>query len=94
MIDQKHVRHIAALARLTLSENEVEMFTEQLASILQYVEQLNKVDTENVVATSFVSLLHDPLRDDVIQPSLSTEILLHNGPRVKKNHFAVPKIIN
>jgi aspartyl-tRNA(Asn)/glutamyl-tRNA(Gln) amidotransferase subunit C len=93
MIDREHVRHIAALARLTLTEKEVETFTGQLGSILQYVEQLNAVETENAGTTALTAPLCDRLRDDVEQPSLSREKLLRNGPRVKNNHFAVPKVI-
>ncbi|MGB7568744.1 MAG: Asp-tRNA(Asn)/Glu-tRNA(Gln) amidotransferase subunit GatC [Chitinivibrionales bacterium] len=94
MINREHVKHIAELARLALSEKEVEMFTGQLDSVLQYSDQLNKVDTADVEPTSFVSPERDPLRDDVIQPSLPREKLLQNGPNVKKGHFAVPKVIN
>jgi aspartyl/glutamyl-tRNA(Asn/Gln) amidotransferase, C subunit len=94
MIDREHVKHIASLARLALSEKEIEMFTGQLGSILQYADQLGKVDTANVEPTSFVSPRRDPLRDDAVQPSLPREKLLQNGPRVKNGHFAVPKVIN
>lgn len=94
MIDRDLVQHIASLARLALSEKEIEMFTEQLGSILQYADQLGTVDTGNVEPASFVSPLRDPLRDDVVQPSLPKEELMRNGPRVKNGHFAVPKVIN
>jgi aspartyl-tRNA(Asn)/glutamyl-tRNA(Gln) amidotransferase subunit C len=94
MIDREHVKHIADLARLTLTEKEIEMFTVQLGSILLYADQLGAVDTGNVEPASFVSPRRDPLRDDAIQPSLPREKLLQNGPLVKKGHFAVPKVIN
>jgi aspartyl/glutamyl-tRNA(Asn/Gln) amidotransferase, C subunit len=94
MIDREHVKHIASLARLALSEHEIEMFTGQLGSILEYADQLGKVDTENVEPASFVSPRRDPLRDDVEQSSLPREKLLQNGPCIKKGHFAVPKVIN
>jgi aspartyl-tRNA(Asn)/glutamyl-tRNA(Gln) amidotransferase subunit C len=94
MIDREHVQHIASLARLALSESEIEMFTGQLGSILEYADQLSRVDTENVAPASFVSHCRDPLRDDVERPSLPCGKLLQNGPSVKKGHFAVPKVIN
>jgi aspartyl-tRNA(Asn)/glutamyl-tRNA(Gln) amidotransferase subunit C len=70
------------------------MFTGQLGSILQYADQLNAVDVNGIEPTSFVSPEHDPLRNDELEPSLSSEDLLRNGPSVKKGHFAVPKVIN
>jgi aspartyl-tRNA(Asn)/glutamyl-tRNA(Gln) amidotransferase subunit C len=94
MIDREHIKHIADLARLSLSEKEIGLFTGQLGSILQYADQLGTVDTANVEPTSFVSPRRDPLRDDVERPSLPREKLLQNGPLVKKGHFAVPKVIN
>ena len=93
MIDRDKVRHVAALARLVLTEKEIETFTVQLGSILQYVEQLNAVDTGSVGPVSLAVSRDDPLRDDTERPSLSREELLGNGPRVKNNHFAVPKVI-
>jgi aspartyl-tRNA(Asn)/glutamyl-tRNA(Gln) amidotransferase subunit C len=94
MIDKEHVKHIADLSRLSLSDTEAEAFTGQLKSILDYMEQLNKVDTTNVAPSAFVVSLHDALRDDVETPSLSSEEVLRNGPNVKNGYFAVPKVIN
>jgi aspartyl-tRNA(Asn)/glutamyl-tRNA(Gln) amidotransferase subunit C len=93
MIDRDKVMHVAALARLTLTEKEIETFTVQLGSILEYVEQLNAVDTESVGPVSPAVSRSGPLRADIERPSLSREELLGNGPRVKNNHFAVPKVI-
>ena len=94
MIDKDHVKHIANLARLAVSEEESEMFTGQLGAILGYVEQLDKVETSAVEPTSFVAPEHDPLRDDSEKQSLPREELLKNGACVKKGYFAVPKVIN
>ncbi|MFP4162913.1 MAG: Asp-tRNA(Asn)/Glu-tRNA(Gln) amidotransferase subunit GatC [Chitinispirillaceae bacterium] len=93
MINREHVLHIARLARLNLSEEEIENFTHQLGSILEYVEQLNTADICGVEPTCFVAPSHDPLRDDKEMPSLDHQELLKNGPCVKKDHFAVPKVI-
>jgi aspartyl-tRNA(Asn)/glutamyl-tRNA(Gln) amidotransferase subunit C len=93
MIDREQVKHVAKLARLSLSEEETEMFTGQLGSILTYIDQLNSVNTENVQPTAFVAPDHDPMRDDIVTPSLSQEDLLKNGPKVKMGSFAVPKIM-
>lgn len=93
MIDRNHVIHIAKLARLAVSEQEIAIFTGQLDAILAYSEQLNAADTTGVEPTSYVVPLHDPLRDDKEIPSLPREELLRNGPLVKNGYFAVPKII-
>ncbi len=93
MINREHVLHIARLARLKLSEEEIQNFTSQLGSILEYIEQLNTADIDGVEPTCFVAPSHDPLRDDVERPSLDPESTLQNGPSVKKGHFAVPKVI-
>ncbi len=93
MIDRDAVLHIARLARLNLTEEEVGNITNQLGSTLEYIDQLNKADTENVEPTNFVSPVHDPLRDDTLKSSLTQDETLQNGPVVKKGHFAIPKVI-
>jgi aspartyl-tRNA(Asn)/glutamyl-tRNA(Gln) amidotransferase subunit C len=93
MIDTATVRYIANLARLNLSDEEVESFTTQLGAILDHVEQLEQVDTTGVEPTCFCSPAHDPLRDDLERPSLPREEVLRNAPSVKKDHFAIPKVI-
>lgn len=93
MIEKKDVLHIAALARLSLSETEVDGMTKQLDSILGYIDQLNSADTSGVEASAHMTPVHDPLRADNLQGSLSHDELLQNGPSVKKDHFAVPKVI-
>jgi len=93
MIDRNHVIHIAKLARLAVSEQEIEMFTGQLDAILAYSDQLNAVDTNGIEPTSYVAPEHDPMRDDVEIPSLERDELLKNGASIKNGYFAVPKII-
>ncbi|HLV32854.1 MAG TPA: Asp-tRNA(Asn)/Glu-tRNA(Gln) amidotransferase subunit GatC [Chitinispirillaceae bacterium] len=94
MIDRQHLLHIAKLARLKLSQEELETFTVSLGSILNYVEQLNSVETDNIEPTCFIAPEHDPLRDDIEAQSLTSDMLLQNGPDVNNNYFAVPKIID
>jgi aspartyl-tRNA(Asn)/glutamyl-tRNA(Gln) amidotransferase subunit C len=93
MIDRTQVLHVAALARLDLSEDEIASFTTQLGSILQYVNELDTADIAGVEPTCFIVPCHDPLRDDAEAPSLPPDKLLQNGSSVKKGHFAVPKVI-
>jgi len=93
MIDRDQVLHVASLARLELSEDEIGSFTTQLGSILEYVNQLDAADIAGVEPTCFMPPSHDPLRDDAETPSLPCAKILENGPFVKKGHFAVPKVI-
>lgn len=93
MIDRNHVQHIAKLARLRLSDDEVEHFTGQLDSIITYVDQLEAAPTEGIAPVDTIAPLHDALRDDIPVPSLEQEAILRNGPQVKLDHFAVPKVI-
>ena len=93
MITREQILKIAKLGRLTLSETEVESFTGQLGSILEFAEQLNRVDTQGVEPTCFMEPPHDPLRDDIEKPSLTPGEILQNGPKVKNGFFAVPKVI-
>ena len=94
MITKKDVNYIADLAKLELSEQETEAFTGQLSAILEHVADLNKVDTTGVEPTCFVVPDHDPLRDDAVKPSLPTEEMLKNGPKVEGSFFAVPKVLD
>jgi aspartyl-tRNA(Asn)/glutamyl-tRNA(Gln) amidotransferase subunit C len=93
VIERKTVEHIAHLARLEVSEEEIASFTRELGAILEYVEQLNEIDTEKVEPTAFMVPEHDPLRDDTVRESLPADAILKNGPSVKKGFFTVPKVI-
>jgi|GEM_PF-243919 len=93
MIDRKQVEYIAGLARLSLTDAEIDSFTRQLGSILEYMEQLDRIDTSKVEPTCFVVPGHDPLRDDCVKRSLAPEHALQNAPSVKRGFFAIPKVI-
>jgi aspartyl-tRNA(Asn)/glutamyl-tRNA(Gln) amidotransferase subunit C len=93
MIDREQVLRVAELARLRISEEEVETFTVQLGSIFEFVERLKNIDTSAIEPTCFVEPLQDPTRPDVEKPSLPRDELLQNGPKVKNGFFAIPKVI-
>lgn len=92
-LSAKEVRYVAELARLELSPEEVEPFTTQLNAILEYMDQLNELDTEKVEPTSHVLSLSNVLREDEVGHSLSPDEVLANAPEKDKGHFVVPKII-
>jgi aspartyl-tRNA(Asn)/glutamyl-tRNA(Gln) amidotransferase subunit C len=93
MINRSDVDYIAALARLAISEEEKDAFARQLGTILGHMDTLNSLDTSQVEPTAFMAPGHNPLRDDVVTPSLPAGEILANGPKVKMSHFAVPKVI-
>lgn len=92
-ISLSKVAHIAKLARLHLSEEEMEKFSFQLSSILSYMEKLNELDTSDIEPTSHVIPLKNIFREDTVIPSLSPEDALKNAPERAENFFVVPRII-
>ena len=88
----EEVQHIANLARLELSDEELERYRSQLSSILDYFQQLQALDTENIPPTTSISANEAPLRTDEAQPSLTTDELLQNAPQVEEGQFRVPPI--
>lgn len=89
----KDVEHVAALARLSFSEEEKQKLTAQLNEILRYMEQLNTLDTSNVEPLSHVIELQNVFRHDVLRPSLPREEALKNAPSHTEEFFKVPKVI-
>lgn len=92
-ITAKEVRYVADLARLELSTEEVELFTGDMNRILDYMDQLDELDTSGVEPTSHVLSLKNVFREDVVGESLTVDEVLANAPRREKGHFVVPKII-
>ena len=93
-IDAEQVRKVAKLARLDLSESEVEEFSGQLSAILKYVEKMNELDTENVQPLAHCLDVSNVLREDVAGESLGVEKTLANAPQRDNEFFKVPKILD
>lgn len=87
------VRHIAHLARLDLSEAELETMTRQLADILEYVDQLAQVDTEGVEPLAHPLPVQNVFRPDEPAPSLPVADALSNAPNRKGDFFGVPAVL-
>jgi len=94
LINEEEVKYIADLASLKLSDEEVEKFSKQLSDILDYVEKLDELDTEDIVPTAYTIPVKNVLREDRIEESLKLEKVLQNAPEKKDNQFRVPKIMN
>ncbi|MDX2271103.1 MAG: Asp-tRNA(Asn)/Glu-tRNA(Gln) amidotransferase subunit GatC [Cyanobacteriota bacterium] len=94
MIEREQVRHVAHLARLELTPAEESQFTEQLADILAYVEQMKELDTEGVEPTFHILDLPQPTRPDHVDPWVDSEAILANAPDRSQQFFKVPRILN
>lgn len=83
------VRHVADLARLHLTDEEVRLYTQQLSAILDYAERLQEVDTSGVPPTPYVLPLQNVMAEDIPQPSLPNEVALANAPDQANGFFRV-----
>lgn len=93
-LTREEVEHIAALARLRLTDNEKAQFAEQLSSILAYVDKLAALDTSQVPETAYILEVKNVTRDDVVEESASASrtILLDDLPDRKDDLLKVPAV--
>ncbi len=94
MIDKEQVRKVAHLARLELTPQEEEQFTNQLGSILDYFEQLSELDVTDVPPTTRAIDVSNVTRQDELQPYCDRNMLLESAPLQEGDFFKVPKILN
>lgn len=92
-LSNEEVRHIAWLARLGLTDAEVERFREEISVILEHFRALEDLDTGSVPAAAHASLLQNVLREDVPSESLSSGEVLANAPESQDSCFLVPPIL-
>jgi len=92
-LSEDEVRHVARLARLALTDEEVANLAPQLSAILGYAEQVGEVAAEDVVPTTHPFALADVTRPDERRPSRSREAILAGAPQVEQDRFAVPRIV-
>jgi aspartyl-tRNA(Asn)/glutamyl-tRNA(Gln) amidotransferase subunit C len=90
VIDREQVLHVAKLARLRLSDDEVERMSGELSTILEAIEQIGELDLDGVQPTSHVVDLENVLRPDEPRPSLPRERALANAPDATDQGFRVP----
>ena len=90
MIDREQVLHVARLARLKLSDEEVDRMAGELSGILEHVERISELDLEGVEPTSHVIVLENVLRPDEPRPSWSRDEVLQSAPDPAGGAFRVP----
>ena len=93
-ISESEILHVAHLARLDLADTEVERFTEQVGSVLAYMDTLNRVDTRGIEPTSQAVGQTNAFREDILKPHLDRDEALANAPEKDEGSFLVPKIIS
>lgn len=92
-LDKATVAHIAALARIRISEHELDPLAHELSHILDWVEQLNEVDTTGVTPMASAAAVSLPMREDAVTDGGCPEAILGNAPRSAHGFFTVPKVV-
>jgi len=92
-LSREEVQHLALLARLGLSDEEIERFREQLSHILESFEVLQELDTSEVPATAHIIALENVLREDEVLPSLPQSEIMRNAPQEEQGYFRVRAVL-
>jgi aspartyl-tRNA(Asn)/glutamyl-tRNA(Gln) amidotransferase subunit C len=92
-ISRDDVSHVARLARLDLTEDELDRFAGQLSAVLEHAHDVASLDTTGVEPTAHPLPLINVLRDDVVMPSLDRDEVLAQAPATEDNRFRVPRIL-
>ena len=94
MITKKEIKKISSLAKINISDNELDNYSKQVSKILEYMSLLNEVDTSKVEEFSGQLFNQQSLREDEIEPSLDRDTILDLAPESEGVYFKVPKVIN
>lgn len=92
-LSREQVMEIAELAKLSLTEHELEQYAEQLSAVLDYASRLDQLDTSDIPPTATVLPLQSVMRDDIVRPSLPHEKALENAPSVLEGQFRVSAVL-
>ena len=92
-LTRKQVVHIAELARLSLTEDEMALYQEQLSAVLEYAERLQALETDVISPTATVLPVHNVMRDDDPCPSMDKEDILANAPEAQDGCFRVQAVL-
>ncbi len=93
IISKNDVNYIAKLSKLEFKDDEIEKLTTEMNKILDYVNKLGELDTEDIEPTSHALSIVNAMRDDNIGESLTSEEALKNAPKSLNGHFEVPRVI-
>ena len=87
------VNYVADLARLELTEDQCECFSGQLNKVIDFIKQLEELDTDSIDPMAHASPIYDVMRDDVSRPGFGSEIALLNSPMTSNNQFKVTRVV-
>jgi len=87
------VRHVAKLARLQLNDQQLELYRNQLATVLEHIDKLSELDVTNVEPMAHPTDFSNRLADDVVGPTMPIDDLLRNAPETEDRFLAVPKVL-
>jgi len=93
IITKDIIKHVAHLARIELQDKELDKLAPQVKNILDFIDQLNQLDTKDIAPTSHILPISNVLREDSPQASLQVEKALNNAPQKEDKFFVVPKVI-
>jgi aspartyl-tRNA(Asn)/glutamyl-tRNA(Gln) amidotransferase subunit C len=92
-LTRSEVAHVAALARLALTEDELDLFTEQLAEVLDHAADVASLDLDGVPMTAHAMAVTNVLRPDELRPVLDRDEVMAQAPAVEDHRFRVPSIL-
>ncbi len=93
-LTREDVEHVAWLARLALTEEEITLFQEQLSAILEYAHVLEQIDLSDIPPTATVLSMRNVMREDEVRPSLQRDMVLANAPDTHEGYFRVQAILS
>ena len=92
-IDQKTVKYISKLARISINENKAKSLANDLTNIFKFIEKLNKLDTKTIEPLTSITEAKLHLREDIVKDANIRDQILKNSPEKNKEFFVVPKVI-
>lgn len=92
-VTEKEVSNVARLSRLSFSSEEMTEYAENFSAIIDYMDILQKADTEQVPPTAHALPMQNVFREDVVRPSIDRELALLNAPEKEDGYFKVPKVL-
>jgi aspartyl-tRNA(Asn)/glutamyl-tRNA(Gln) amidotransferase subunit C len=92
-LTREDVAHVAHLARLDVTDDELDLYTEQLAAVLEHAADIEALDTSGVAPTAHPLPITNVLRDDTVEPSVDRNEVLSQAPAVEDGRFKVPPIL-
>ncbi len=92
MITKMQVKHVAKLARLELTEEEEELYANQLSKIIDYIDQLNEIDTKGIEPMTQPIPNVNVMREDIVKKQFTRDEILKNAPHEEYGFFRVPRI--